>query len=152
MTEHALPASRARAAIRALIHVVCTGAAWAAGWGLLGVAVALFLDPVGAVDDAWVATFGLPGFLCGALFAAGLQVRGVALGRAGLPGTGAWGAAVGLLAAMVPLFLAHPVHGAGNLLLLLLIPSLTALSALSALASATLLRILRGKRSVVARP
>ncbi len=75
------------------------GLIWAAGWGLVGVLIGMFVDPHGSIDDMWVVTLGVPGFLGGVVFSA---VLGIAEGRRrfdelSLSQFGAWGAVAALL-------------------------------------------------------
>jgi len=117
--------------------------AWAAVWGLVGVLIAVFVDPDGSVDDMWVATLGLPGFFAGAVFSA---VLWIAEGRRGLDAlplsrAGGWGAVTGLLLGVIPFALGDPAADLPLwLLALVVVGSLTLLSAASAVGSVLLFR------------
>jgi hypothetical protein len=64
--------------LRRILGAVGMSLTWAAGWGLVGVLIGMFVDPHGSIDDMWVVTLGVPGFLGGVVFSA---VLGIAEGR-----------------------------------------------------------------------
>ena len=120
------------------------GLIWAAGWGLIGVLIGMFVDPQGSIDDMWVATLGVPGFLGGVVFSAML---GVAEGRRGfdelsLSRFGAWGAVAGLLLGVLPFVAGSPTSELPLWLLgISIVGSMTLLGAVSGHASWLLCRI-----------
>ncbi len=117
--------------------------AWAAVWGLVGVLIAVFVDPDGSVDDMWVATLGLPGFFAGVIFSGVLwSAEGRRrFGELPLARAAAWGAVTGLLLGVIPFALGDPAADLPLwLLALVVVGSLTLLSALSAVGSALLFR------------
>jgi len=129
--------------LRRIRGAVGMGLIWGAGWGAVGLLIALFLDPHGAIDDAWVATLGIPGFLSGVVFSAVLRI---AEGRRGfhelsVPQVGAWGALAGLLLGVLPFVLGTPTAALPPWLLgLVTVVPITVLSAVSASASLAIAR------------
>jgi hypothetical protein len=119
------------------------GLIWAAGWGLVGVLIGIFVDPDGAIDDMWVATLGVPGLLGGVVFSA---LLGIAEGRRrfdepSLSRFGASGAVAGLLLGVLPLAAGSPNSELPLWLLgVVLIGSTTLLGAVSGQASWLLCR------------
>ena len=90
--------------LRRILGAVGMSLTWAAGWGIVGVLIGMFVDPDGSMDEMWVAVGAYPGFLGGVVFSA---VLGIAEGRRrfdelSLSRFGAWGAVAGLLVGVLP--------------------------------------------------
>lgn len=129
---------------RRICGAVLMGLAWAVVWAPVAILIGTkIVDPDDSMDEMWVVVGSIPGFLCGALFWAGL---GIAEGRRrldelSLPRSGARGAVSGLLVGVLPFVL-----GSQNtelplwLLPVVVIGSVTLLSAVSAVGSALLAR------------
>jgi hypothetical protein len=128
--------------LAATFFIVKIGLIWAALWGLVGVLIAVFLDPNETVTDIWAALC-MPGFVGGVVFSV---VLWIAEGRRrfnelSLRRLAAWGAVTGLLLGVVSFAVGTP-SGRFSLLLLVVvfIGSTTLLSAVSGVASALLFR------------
>ena len=138
--------------LKRMRSAVFTGLAWAAVWAPIGVLVGLIVDPDESMDEMWVAIGAYPGFLCGAVFSAILELS-LRRGRFyELPiwqvGTG--GAASGVLVGAVPL-IALASDGARGLrgwaLGILVLGSFTLLSAVSAVGSLAVAKLRHRKNS-----
>ena len=129
--------------LRRILGAVGMSLTWAAGWGLVGVLIGMFVDPHGSIDDMWVVTLGVPGFLGGVVFSA---VLGIAEGRRRfdelpLSRFGAWGALAGLLLGVLPFAVGSPNSELPPWVLgVVIIGSMTLMSAVSAVGSALLFR------------
>ena len=129
--------------LRRILGAVGMSLTWAAGWGLVGVLIGMFVDPHGSIEDMWVVTLGVPGFLSGVVFSA---VLGIAEGRRRfdelpLSRFGAWGAVAGLLLGVLPFAVGSPNSELPPWVLgVVIIGSMTLLSAVSAVGSALLFR------------
>ena len=129
---------------RRICGVVLVALAWAVVWVPVGVLTGMIVDPSGSMDEMWVAIGAYPGFLCGAVFSAGV---GIAEGRRrfdelSLSRVGAWGAVSGLLVGVFP-FVAGTVNTAFPLWLwgVVTIGPVALLSAASAVGSALIARM-----------
>ena len=129
--------------LRRILGAVGMSLTWAAGWGLVGVLIGMFVDPHGSIDDMWVVTLGVPGFLSGVVFSA---VLGIAEGRRRfdelpLSRFGFWGAVAGLLLGVLPFAVGSPNSELPPWVLgVVIIGSMTLMSAVSAVGSALLFR------------
>jgi hypothetical protein len=129
--------------LRRILGAVGMSLTWAAGWGLVGVLIGMFVDPHGSIDDMWVVTLGVPGFLGGVVFSA---VLGIAEGRRRfdelpLSRFGFWGAVAGLLLGVLPFAVGSPNSELPPWVLgVVIIGSMTLMSAVSAVGSALLFR------------
>ncbi len=132
--------------LRRILGAVGMGLTWAAGWGLVGVLIGMFVDPDGSMDEMWVAVGAYPGFLGGAVFSAVLRI---AEGRRrfdelSLSRFGAWGAVAGLLLGVLPYALVAEMAASTEYPLWLLggvvVGTTTLLSAVLGVGSALLFR------------
>lgn len=133
--------------LRRIRGAVLMGLAWAVVWAPVAVLIGtLIVDPDDSMDEMWVVVGAYPGFLCGALFSAGL---GIADGRRrldelSLSRVGAWGAASGLLVGLLPFVLGTPSSQRPLWFwAAVIIGPVTLLSAVSAIVSALLARMAR---------
>ncbi len=129
--------------LRRIRGAVLTGLAWAVVWAPIGVLLGKIVDPDDSMDEMWVAIGAYPGFLCGAIFFAGLAI---AEGRRGLDESplsrvGTCGVAAGAMVGVLP-FMLGTATSAVPLWQLVggFAGSTTLLSALSAMGSALLVR------------
>jgi hypothetical protein len=108
--------------LRRILGAVGIGLTWAAGWGLVGVLIGMFVDPDGSMDEMWVAVGAYPGFLGGVVFSAVLQIAEGRrrLDELSLPRFGAWGTAAGLLLGVLPFALVAEMAASTEYPLLLL--------------------------------
>src|ERR687894_66830 len=129
--------------LRRILGAVGMSLIWAAGWGIVGVLIGMFVDPDGSMDEMWVAVGAYSGFLGGVVFFAVLRI---AEGRRGfdelsLSRFGAWGAVAGLLLGVLPFAVGSPNSELPLWLLgVVIIGPMTILSAVSAVGSALLFR------------
>jgi hypothetical protein len=129
--------------MRRILGAVGMSLTWAAGWGLVGVLIGIFADPHGSIDDMWVVTLGVPGFLSGVVFSAVLRIaEGCRRSdELSLSRFGAWGAVAGLLLGVLPFAVGSPNSELPLWLLgVVIIGPMTILSAVSAVGSALLFR------------
>lgn len=129
---------------RRVFLVILVALAWAVVWSPVGVLAGIIVDPVGSIDEMWVAIGAYPGFLCGAVFSAAI---GIAEGRRGfdeiaLSRVAAWGAVSGLLVGVLP-FVLGTVNTALPLWLwgIVTAGAVTILSSASAVGTALIARI-----------
>jgi hypothetical protein len=132
--------------LRRILGAVGMGLTWAAGWGLVGVLIGMFVDPDGSMDEMWVAVGAYPGFLGGVVFSTVLRI---AEGRRkfdelSLSRFGAWGAVAGLLLGVLPFALVAEMAASTEYPLWLLggvvVGTTTLLSAVLGVGSALLFR------------
>src|SRR3712207_4768270 len=78
---------------------------WAVVWAPLGVLLGMIMDPDGSMDEPWLAVGAYPGFLCGVVCSAVLEMTAGRrrFAELSLVRVGAWGAASGLLVIVLPL-------------------------------------------------
>jgi hypothetical protein len=132
--------------LRRILGAVGMSLIWAAGWGIVGVLIGMFVDPDGSMDEMWVAVGAYSGFLGGVVFFAVLRI---AEGRRGfdelsLSRFGAWGAVAGLLLGVLPFALVAEMAASTEyplwLLGVVVVGPTTLLSAILGVGSALLFR------------
>ena len=126
------------------------GVLWALAWAPIGVLIGLVVDADGSMDEPWPLVGAYPGFLGGVIFAVvlGIVGRRHRIDELSMPKVAGWGAAAGLMVALIPLVLGTPAPGLPRWLPVLVVVAITLMSALSAAGSLALARRAQRREAV----